>query len=198
MVSCIVLSAGLSQRFGSPKALAEIQNEKVIECIQRMLLTTSVEEIIIVLGHESDQIKPFLLKHKRIRFVYNKDYNLGQTSSFKTGLAGVDPKASGIMLLPVDFPFINPQTVDQMINQFNTKKPLILIPMYQNKKGHPPIFSARLRNEFLEMDTSVGLNWMAKKYSTEAEYWEVNDAGVLKSFNTPEELRKIIDVPLSL
>ena len=193
MISCIVLSAGLSERFGSPKALAEIQNEKVIERIQHMLLTTSVAEIIIVLGHEADKIKPFLLKHKRIRFVYNKDYNLGQTSSFQTGLAGVDAQASGLMLLPVDYPFVNPQTIGQLVSEFNQRKPLILIPTYQDKKGHPPIFSTRLRNEFLALEPSVGLNLIAKKYATEVAYFEVADAGVLKSFNTPEELRKLID-----
>ncbi len=50
MVTCILLSAGSSQRFGSPKALAELYDETVLEHLQKMLLATQVGEIIIVLG----------------------------------------------------------------------------------------------------------------------------------------------------
>ncbi|VAX34845.1 hypothetical protein MNBD_UNCLBAC01-1087, partial [hydrothermal vent metagenome] len=85
MLSCILLSAGASARFGSPKALAKqpSNNRPIIEKIQKTLLKTKIDEIIIVLGAHAESIKPFLLKHKNIKVVYNKDHNFGQTSSFK-------------------------------------------------------------------------------------------------------------------
>ena len=69
MISCILLSAGFSSRFGSPKALAKRNGETVIEHIQRSLLNTLIEEIIIVLGNKADKIEPFVLNHKRVKFV---------------------------------------------------------------------------------------------------------------------------------
>ena len=46
MISCILLAAGFSSRFGSPKALAELPGERVIERLQNELLKTQVEEIV--------------------------------------------------------------------------------------------------------------------------------------------------------
>ena len=89
MISCILLTAGLSNRFRSPKALARLGQDTVIEHLQKTLINTQISDIVIVLGAEAETIKPFLLNHKKIRFVYNKNFNFGQTSSFKTGLTGI-------------------------------------------------------------------------------------------------------------
>ena len=106
MITCILLSAGSSSRFGSPKALAHIYSNTIIESLQTKLLKTNLNNIIIVLGAYAEKIQPFLLKHKKITVVYNKDYNFGQASSFNCGLKNTDKKTEAIMLLPVDFPLI--------------------------------------------------------------------------------------------
>ena len=74
MVSCLLLAAGSSQRFNSPKALAPINGKTVIEHLQNILLATPLDEVIIVLGAHQEAIKPFLLNHKRVKVVYNKDH----------------------------------------------------------------------------------------------------------------------------
>jgi len=142
MIPCVLLSAGESERFGSPKALADLHNETVIEHLQKILLETQVSEIIVVLGACADQIKPYLLDHKKVRFVYNKDYNFGQTSSFKVGVEAVSRDAKGIMLLPVDYPLVLADTINALIRYFLDNNPRILIPTFKDKKGHPPLYSA--------------------------------------------------------
>ena len=68
MISCILLSAGLSSRFGSPKALAKLPDgQTVIEKIQNQLLSIPESELIIVLGHAKTQILPLVLKHKNLK-----------------------------------------------------------------------------------------------------------------------------------
>ena len=76
MVTCILLSAGESRRFGSPKALATIGTTNAIGRIQTTLLSTPVSEIIIVLGSGSKTIEPYVFNHKKVRIVYNKNYGL--------------------------------------------------------------------------------------------------------------------------
>ena len=191
MLSCIILSAGLSHRFGSPKALAKINIETVVEHLQRLLLATQIQEIVIVLGHDAKKIEPHLLKHKRIRFVYNKDYNLGQTSSFKVGLEAANPQAQGIMLLPVDYPVIKKETIDRLIELFLDKKPAILIPTFENQKGHPPIFHAKLKPEILSLPNDVGLNTVAYKHQKDTMVLALKDGGIVKSFNTPAEFEQL-------
>lgn len=191
MISCIVLSAGYSSRFGSPKALAKLNNLTVIEQIQNVLIASNVDEVVVVLGAFAEDIKQSLLKHKKIKVVYNKDYNLGQTSSFKAGLNAVAKPSGGIMLLPVDFPLVKTTTINLLLDQFARQKPLMLIPTYQNKKGHPPVFSGTLIEELAALKDSEGLNTIAHKHANEVRLGPVEDEGILLSFNTPEEFAEV-------
>ena len=191
MISGILLSAGLSSRFGSPKALAVLNGIRVIEHIQNTLNHSLVSEVVIVLGSHANEIQPFVLKHKKVKYVYNKNYNLGQTSSFKIGLENISNNALGVMLLPVDYPLIKFKTINLLLDYFLIHKPSVLIPTYQNKKGHPPIFGSHLTKIFLNMDNSVGLNVLMKQINLQSTLLPVNDNGVLLTFNTLDEFASL-------
>ena len=191
MIACLLLSAGFSSRFGSPKALARLDQQTVIEHLQELLLATEIHEIIVVLGHGAGQIKPFLFKHKKIKVVYNKNYKFGQTSSFKCGLKHIAAPTTGILLFPVDYPLIKRETVHALITFFEDKKPLILIPGYQDNKGHPPVFDVRLKNEFLGLENALGVNTVIHHHADEVTVLPVADPGVIKSFNTKKEFEQL-------
>ena len=190
MIACILLSAGLSTRFGSPKALAKLNGRTVIEYVLQTLIDSKLDQIIVVLGAQADEIKAHILKHKKVKVVYNKDYNLGQTSSFKAGLEALQGE-SGIMLLPVDLPCIKKETIDQLIDQFLAQKPKILIPTYQQKRGHPPLFASNFKELFLGMDNLTGINSLEHQHESEIVFFPVDDPGIAKSFNTQEEFNAI-------
>ena len=191
MITCVLLSAGLSQRFGSPKALAKLNDGTVVEHLQKMLAETQVCEIIVVLGAHADQIKPHILDHKKVRSVYNKDYNFGQTSSFKAGLEDVSDNTRGVLLLPVDYPIICADTIDLLIRNFLDNHPPILIPTFEGHKGHPPLFSIDLRKEILALDNEIGLNTIARAHQAETTVLPVEDVGVISAFNTLDEFERI-------
>jgi len=192
MVSCILLAAGESKRFGSAKPLARLGPGTVIEHIQRSLLGTRLCEIIVTLGAQADAIVPHILKDPRIKHVLNKDYGLGQTSSFKTGLNAVQPESRAVMLLPADMPLIHPLTFDLLLDTFMKTSPLILLPTYQGKNGHPPVFSMSLKQEMLGMKNEEPLSGIQHKYSSGVLKVPVDDEGIILSFNTPEELKELV------
>jgi len=191
MISCILLSAGLSSRFGFPKALAKLKGTTVIGHLQEILVASVIEEVIIVLGDRSKEIKPHILNHKKVRSVYNKDYHLGQTSSFKAGLKEVSPKSRGIMLLPVDVPTIKTTTINRLADKFLKESPGILLPTYRGQRGHPPIFHAKFKEAILKLENTMGLNVFERQHDSEIVFFSVGDSGVIRSFNTPEEFKEI-------
>ena len=191
MISCILLAAGASTRFGSPKALARLGAVTVIEHLQNTLIHSNIDEIIVVLGDRVDSIKLHILKHKKVRFVYNKDYNLGQTSSLQTGLRLALSQSRGFMVLPVDSPLVKSPTLNILIDEFCKKQPGILIPTFQGKKGHPPIFSARMKTDLLGLDFTCGLNAFEHQHEANVFLFAVEDEGIIKSFNTPQEFEAI-------
>lgn len=193
MISCVILSAGKSSRFGSPKALARINGETVIEHQQKTLLKTRINEIIIVLGAYAEEIEPFVFNSERINIVFNKNHKSGQTSSFKSGLEKVSSESKGVMLLPVDYPFVRPETFNVLSEKFLEIRPSIIVPVHGNKKGHPPIFSSNLKGEILSLSNSTGLNTLIHKYEEDIFCFPVEDAGVCKTFNTKVEFEKILE-----
>jgi len=191
MISCIILAAGLSQRFGSPKALAQIQGKSVIEHLQNKLLKTKVDEIVVVLGNEAKNVRSLILENSRIRYIYNNDYLLGQTSTFQVGLSKISLNTRGVMLLPVDCPAIKQETINRLIDVFKERSPLILIPNFNGQKGHPPIFHRNLIKKYLSLKPDQGINSVAHDYEQQTIFFDVNDSGVIASFNTKAELEQI-------
>jgi molybdenum cofactor cytidylyltransferase len=189
MITGILLSAGLSERFGSPKALASLYGTTVIEHLQTTLLQSSCDKIIVVLGAHAHEIEPSIFIHSRIRVVYNKHYNLGQTSSVQAGWREADHSSTGIMFLPVDCPMVLASSICVIIDHFKKHDPDILIPAYQNKKGHPPIFNQRLKSKALDLPMDIGLNSLFIDHPPQTI--EIEDQGIIKSFNTPQELKNL-------
>ncbi|HOW36350.1 MAG TPA: nucleotidyltransferase family protein [Candidatus Omnitrophota bacterium] len=191
MISCILLSAGLSRRFGSPKALARLNQQTVVEYILNILIDSKLSEIIVVLGDRYQEIKPYILNHEKVKVVYNKDYIFGQTSSFKAGLRNVSKECRGVMLLPVDMPAVKGETIDRIIDKFLSGNFSFLIPSYQRKRGHPPVFGAQFKEQLLQWDDKKGLNEFERKYNGQTVCLPVDDKGILLSFNTPEEFEAV-------
>lgn len=189
MITCILLAAGLSERFGSPKALANISGNTVIGHVQNKLLESCCDQIIVVLGAHADKIQPSIFIHSRIRVVYNKDYYFGQASSVQAGWREADDQAEGIMFLPVDCPLVQSSSIDRVIDHFKKHAPDILIPCYQNKKGHPPIFHQLLKSKVLNIPRDLGLNSLFAEHPPQTV--EINDPGIIQSFNTPQEFEII-------
>ena len=190
MISCVLLTAGESLRFGSPKALADINHLKAIEFLQQKLIESLTDEIIVVTGAHETLIKPYVFNHSKVRLVHNKDYKIGQTSSFQTALRSVDQNSSGFMLLPIDCPFVSTKTINDLRSTFQQKNPAILMPSYQGKHGHPPVFHQRIKKDILNLSTDKGLNSLFTQY--QAQILELDDPGIIQTFNTKEELEKIL------
>ena len=157
--------------------------------MQNTLLQSTCDEIIVVLGAHADQIQPSIFIHSRIRVVYNKHYNFGQTSSVQAGWREADNSSKGIMFLPVDCPLVQASSINKIIDHFKKNDPDILIPTYQNKKGHPPIFHQRLKSKILDLPMNLGLNSLFHDHPPQTI--EIDDPGIIKSFNTPQELEEI-------
>lgn len=191
MISLILLSGGVSSRFGSPKALVDWNGCSLISSLQERLILTQIDEIIIVLGAHVDQIKPHVLNHNKIKIVYNKNYNLGQTSSLKVGLQKVSKVTDGVGFLPVDFPLIEFQTINDLVSEFLRKRPLILLPSFHGQAGHPPFLDMSLCGKIFELPDDIGLNTFLKEHQSGVHYVDVADSGVVSSFNTPSELKEL-------
>ena len=144
-VSAILIAAGESSRMGYPKPLMLWNGRTLLEHQICSLTQAGVAEVVVVLGHQADVISPYA-RGAKVRWVKNRDYRLGKTTSIKAGLQHIDPAAKGILLLAVDQPR-TASIVSRIIQSHLDSDALITSPRFQGHGGHPLVFSASLKPE---------------------------------------------------
>lgn len=189
-MTCILLAAGESRRFGSPKPLALVNGLAAIRVIVDTLLASAVDDIVVVIGHEAQAIRSAVPKNKRLRVTVNKDYARGMTSSFQTGLKVRTARDADLMLLPVDLPFVKVATIDLLCRTFKEERPLILVPTYNGRPGHPPVFASSLADDFRALRDGEPLSTVQHRLKGKTRYLPVEDPGVILTYNTPAELAR--------
>ena len=108
MISAILLAAGKSKRLkGENKLIKNFKGKPLINHILSSLIKSKVNKIIIVLGHESREIKKIVLKSKKIIFVVNSQYLKGISTSIKRGLKKISKKNIGFLIAHADMPLVS-------------------------------------------------------------------------------------------
>ncbi len=191
MISAIILAAGESSRFGEPKVLYKINNKSFLELIlENILKIKDINEIILVLGYNFNEIVKKINKSKNIRIVENKNYKNGQLSSFQTGIKNIRRDNKGIFMILVDYPFVKYETYKKMIDTFKEKNyQNIVIPTYNNKKGHPVIFPFKLIKEILNAPLNEGARYVVNKYKNLIKLIETDDKYILKDIDYKKDLK---------
>src|ERR1019366_8846421 len=87
-IEAILLAAGESRRMGYPKPLLRVGAESFIARTTALALGVA-SRLVIVLGAHAERVRPAVAPDSRIIVVENPNFDRGQLSSLKVGLAGV-------------------------------------------------------------------------------------------------------------
>ena len=108
MISAILLAAGQSKRMnGENKLTKEIQGIPLIKLSVKNILASSINELIIVLGHQKEIIEKLIDKNEKIKFVFNKNFESGMASSIKMGLNHLSEKTETFFICLGDMSLVN-------------------------------------------------------------------------------------------
>jgi molybdenum cofactor cytidylyltransferase len=155
MVSTILLAAGESHRMGRPKLLLAFGGSTILGKTIDNLLSSRVEEVILVLGAEADAMKQ-VIADRPVKVVVNPDYHEGMSTSLRAGLKQADSKAQRVMVALADQPLIEKDTYNRLIEESLCCNKGIIVPAYQKKRGNPAIFSIKYKRELLGLEGDVG------------------------------------------
>jgi molybdenum cofactor cytidylyltransferase len=137
MLSAIVPAAGMSTRLGRNKLLLPFKGQPLIAHAVDTLMASEVDEIIVVLGHDADQVRE-AIANKGVRFVENPDYRLGLSTSVRAGFAAVPAQTTGIMIYLADQPLLEVGEVDFLIRalaEASKANKSIVVPFSADKEG---------------------------------------------------------------
>ena len=185
--SAIILAAGASSRMGSPKALLDMRGEPVLQRLLRVY-ARHCAEVIVVVGDHGEQIRAAVPGW----YVVNPSPERGQVSSLQCGLRALREDLP-VMFQPVDYAAISGSTLSALLTAMERERPLIAIPRYAGKHGHPVMAGAALRSEFLALGDQATARDVIHAHRGETLYVDVNDPEILRDIDSPEDYRRMLD-----
>lgn len=186
-VTGILLAGGASRRMGRAKALLPWGNSTLIQNLTTTL-ETRVAPFIIV----SDGQMAFPTLHPKVQVINDAIPHQGPLVGFSHGLKHI-PLDRPVFLAGCDFPFIQPSTIDFLLDQLGASDAIVaqtenilqpLVGLYQ-----PRIIN--VVNQLIETGTrsiTTLLENIKSKAVSKADWQRFNPSGLmLMNINTPEE-----------
>lgn len=191
MISSILLAAGESRRMGEFKQLLDLGGKSFVERCTDTLLASNVSEVIIVTGHRESEVRR-AIGNRPVRFIHNSGYPSGMASSIKSGVQALNDGVRACVLALVDQPQIATDVIDRLIETYEKSHPLIVIPTFEGKNGHPLLFDLALREEILSMDPDHGLREVVRSHASEIAHVEISSREILEDFDLPQDYQRLL------
>ena len=128
MVAAVVLAAGASTRFGSPK-----QRLLLPLVLERVRKASSVGDVVVVLGAHDLETDA--------RVVRCGDWERGPGASLRCGLAALSEDAEAAVVVLADGPDLSPAAVDRVVEAWRRGGGDVLAASYGGVRGHPVLLA---------------------------------------------------------
>ena len=189
-ISAVLLAAGLSSRMGRPKLLLPWGGTTVLGQIVSIYAAAGIEDIVVVTGGAREQVEMLVaeLAHDfPVRSVYNPDCVRGEMlSSIQAGLTALGSQPCAALIGLGDQPQVREETVRHICASFiQTGSPLV-IPSFQNQRGHPWLASRPLWSKILTLPLASTPRQFLNTYTGQVEYIAA-DESILQDLDTPED-----------
>ena len=204
--AAIILAAGSSSRMGAGrhKLLLPLNERPVLAYVVDAALASQVRPIIVVLGHQAEQVRAQLARYSTdsaITYVENPDYLQGMSTSMRMGLAylqtqidaGVSDVNSALIMLG-DQPLITARVLDMLIDTWHTTGQRIVAPLYDGKRGNPTLFAASLFPELLEVTGDEGGRSVVEQHQQELATVELGNAVANYDVDTWEAYQQVVEL----
>lgn len=190
-IAGIILSGGASRRMGTPKALLRFEDETFLDRMVR-LFADVCGPVIVVLGHNPEQIRSGMERASQAIFTVNPDPERGMLSSLQCGLAEVPQNVEAVLFTPVDHPRLRSATIEKLAAEFGVHRAPVTIPTYQGRHGHPVCIARPPIAELLALPATSQASEIIHRYRSETVYVEVDDAGVTTDVDDPKAYAELV------
>lgn len=190
-IAAIILAAGYASRMGRVKPLLPLGEGIVIEQVVHAFRAAGVADVVVVLGHRSNDFIPELQRFE-VPWQINEHYAQGMLSSVKKGVASLEGRPRAFFMMPADIPLVRPSTLKGLIDLHASHPRQAIYPSFQGHRGHPPLIPAHYREAILAYEGQGGLRRCLEKWDQQALDCAVADQGVLMDMDTPDDYETIL------
>lgn len=188
----IILAAGRSSRMGRPKALLPLRGQTFLAAVSNAFLE-AFEPVVVVLGHDADEIETKAGLDERVQVVRNPDYDRGMLSSLQCGIAALPREIKAAAFTLVDHPAVQAATLRALADHFRNCGAEVVLPRYQAERGHPVIIKRSILDELAALPADASPKAVLRARRTEASFLDVEDPGVVADIDTPQDYQRLLD-----
>ena len=177
---------------GEPKQLLPWGQSPVIATVVSNLFAAGAAPVICVTGHQHEQIATALTTLPA-QIVYNETYaSTEMLTSYQAGLRALGGlPCAGALLALGDQPHLEVAVIKAILQQAVQTPDQLVIPSYNNRRGHPIYLPRTLWAELLRLTETESLRTMIAHHATEIVYTLVESPAILRDMDTPADYQAL-------
>ncbi len=182
----LLLAAGFSQRFGSPKLLHALPSGRsIIQASIKALKSSGCTFALVI--REGDTALTAHLSNTNVSVIKVSSAEKGLSSVIAEATASINTKSvDWIGICLADMPYILPQTFTSLPNHISLST--IVRPCYQKKLGHPVLFGRYYFDELSQLSGDDGAKSILKQFPNALNIINVDDPMILHDIDVPQNV----------
>lgn len=184
----VVLAAGASSRFGSPKQLVRVDGRPLMHTVVSRAVEVAGHSTLVVLGANAADLAP-LLRHSPATVVINRDWQEGLASSIRAGIARLPGFCSGAMLMLADQAAVTTEDLRRLASTWRRQPEYMVAAQYGSTLGAPAIFPSALFRDLAELRGDRGASGLF--YRNPDRVIRVPMESAALDIDTPEDLLRL-------
>lgn len=192
MVKAVLLAAGESTRMGSEnKLLLPVAGKTVIRHMVDTFLAAGLDEVIVVLGHQSHAIRA-VLAGLPVTLVDNPDYAQGQMSSVHAGVSAISEDCDAILVSLADQPLLDVDDIRRLLEGFRQRtRGSILVPTFQGQRGNPIVLAGTHWQQLVAGGKNLGCRKLIERNPDDVVTMAVDSDHFVVDMDTPEAYQMV-------
>ncbi|HTP80248.1 MAG TPA: nucleotidyltransferase family protein [Bacteroidota bacterium] len=150
VVGIVVLAAGPSKRFGSPKQLALIGHSSLLRRSVETALQAHAHSTAVVLGANAMMVEKEL-HGLPVTIRYNEEWKEGMGSTIRVGIRMIPAECTAAIIMLADQPAVDSELLNRLIDRHSsTNKPIVACE-YDGAPGVPALFARSMFEDLLSI-----------------------------------------------
>jgi CTP:molybdopterin cytidylyltransferase MocA len=181
----LVLAAGSSSRFGSPKQLVRVNGRPLLHAAVSRAVEVAGHAVTVVLGANAQLLSP-LLRHTPASIAINREWGEGLASSLRAGLHAVPGTADAVLVCLADQAAVTAEDLRRLGGTWRRNTESIVAALYSGDVGAPAIFPRWSFRELIELRGDRGARVLMQRHADRLVRVAMPSAAI--DIDTPEDL----------
>lgn len=176
---------------GYCKQLLAIGDRPAIVRCAETVISAGIGDLVIVTGGPRGDDIADAVRHLPVKIARNDARDSDMAASIRIGLSTVSPDTDAVLVFVPDHPLVSVATCQAILARHLQDPGAIIVPTFQGRKGHPPLFPKGLLAELTDLPT---LRHIIHRHGEKIVLLETADQGVVQDMDTMEDYRRVLEI----